>query len=375
MQVVVFISEITKSNVRSRLLASSFFFISLGAIIEETFKFFFNTRQTMLMNCIVPCVLFVVSFFIRESPYWLIEKERIEKARINLNWYLSNENGNFTIENEFKCLCKEMGKLMDLWIDNSECVTEEKPIRSLISRLASRQFVNTLWTINFISFAYHFCGLALPKYYLANFLASHSLKNNIIFVITYESLQMCGTFISVFNQHYLGRRLLNMTTISLLGIINLLLAICCFANNINSLVSENVTSPWNIVAFILMISVIIVVNCGLRSLPWILCGELFENRVKCYGVALVGIFSYVFEKIFKIFLDNRMIETNLFGSCLLFTFVSFICVIFIRANLIETEGKTLFNIQKLLRPIRLDKRIDNQMRSFNINEMNNYCHI
>lgn len=361
-------SEISQPKLRSILLTSSFFYVSFGAIIEEVLYNYFTVRVACLMNCIVPSISIVLLLVIPESPYWLLMKKKMKRAKENLIWFVG-KNQHYVME--LKCLCEELGKpdLDDLWIVNPQYSREEnKKEKSFFDVLIERQFVNTLSAINFVTFVYQFSGSIVVNSSLKKLFDSFSIFVNVNVVIIYEILQISGTLICIISQHYLGRRLSNMTTISLLSILNLFLAIYCLINNVNYDKEHEVSfSSWKILAFLFLVAIIILNNTGLRSLPWLLSGELFEYRLKCYGVAFVGIFTYILQSLFKSFFKNNVEELTLSGMYLLYSVLLFFCLLFVKINLIESDGKSLYDVQKMLKP-QVNENLNNE-RGFRANDL------
>lgn len=85
---------------------------------------------------------------------------------------------------------------------------------------------------------------------------------------------------------------------------------------------------------------------GIKSIPWILAGEVFPDNVRGVATGLVGstcnIYAALASKVFLYMLDGM----TLAGSFLFFALVNLFGFIVLYWALPETEGKTLAEIQR-----------------------------
>ena len=85
--VSAYTAETVHPQIRGNLVVLSPFFLSLGMLFDWLLGYFFSWR-TIAYVASIPCVLLTIAlYFLPESPYWLIEKDRKSEAETSLKFY------------------------------------------------------------------------------------------------------------------------------------------------------------------------------------------------------------------------------------------------------------------------------------------------
>lgn len=79
-------AEVTEPRFRGMLAATGPTSVITGILCQFVMGAFIHWRTVALLSCIMPCFTIIALCFVPESPYWLINKGRIEEARKALAW-------------------------------------------------------------------------------------------------------------------------------------------------------------------------------------------------------------------------------------------------------------------------------------------------
>lgn len=191
-----------------------------------------------------------------------------------------------------------------------------------------------------------FCGsTALTFYCKTIFQETDGFVSADIGTIIYFSLQAILAVVTSFVIDYVGRR--PMFIFSLLGtILTLFLVGTYMFLKVNTELDLSGYNSVPMTSFLLNVSFI---SMGIRNVPLLVMSEIFHPKVKalalCYATIYYGVLAILVTKFYH--LTSEMIDM----SFPLFTFgiLSSIALVVYCVYMPETKGKTLEEIQKLLR--------------------------
>lgn len=317
-----------------------------------------------MANCFLPAVCFILLFFIPESPHWLISKNRLEDAKKSMAW-LRGWTTIEDIEPEFKELYNAIGKKNLKGIDNpafenADRSTGGKQSRFRIMKLFwSKTFFWPYSLICFIFFLGHFSGMTtLQTYAVQIFATLQTPVDKYYATVILGCVELIGCIICVACMNYAGKRVLNFISLIGSGICFFIVATYAYSTDIlylqmpgrntteatqlESLDSNKSNFTWVPTTF-LIASALLSHVCS-RTLPWILIGELFPNKIRSIASGLCGAMGYVFGFLSnKIFISLQM-GITLPGIFWFYSSVSFVGSLILYFALPETEGKTLLEI-------------------------------
>ena len=79
-------AEITVPSLRGILSSTAGVAVIFGLLTQFLLGTFLKWRTVALVSAVVPVTSFILLFFVPESPYWLIIKNRPEDARKCIAW-------------------------------------------------------------------------------------------------------------------------------------------------------------------------------------------------------------------------------------------------------------------------------------------------
>jgi len=104
----VYIAEISPAHLRGILGAMNQVAVTLGIILAYVIGYFFLWDCLALVGCFPAALLFILMFFMPESPRWYLEKNRKSDALKSLLWLRGSQTG---IEDECREIEATLGKV------------------------------------------------------------------------------------------------------------------------------------------------------------------------------------------------------------------------------------------------------------------------
>ncbi|KAM3968424.1 LOW QUALITY PROTEIN: facilitated trehalose transporter Tret1 [Aphomia sociella] len=350
--VLTYVAEITLPHLRGALTATSSLCIILGVFTQFLFGLFLYWRTIALVN-IIFTVLAVVAFFVPESPHWLVSKRRYNEAQKSLQW-LRGWTTPYAVEEELNDI-KDLYKRKKAQLEDTEETFTEK-----MSHYMERGFYIPFALISLSFFVGHFSGMTtLQTFAVSIFQRLRAPIDKYYATLILGLLQIFGSILCVLLVHYTGKR--PLAFFSTAGA-----AVCCFLvaaydgylkhdkSSVNTVLSSNITSEtingnvnnqYSWIPMILLMLLALITHTGIRLLPWILIGEIFNAKTRSGGASLASATGYIFGFLTnKIYLD--MVERiDLWGTYGFYGIVCTLGCIIFYFNLPETEGKKLNDIE------------------------------
>lgn len=85
-QVLTYVAEVTEPKYRGMLTASGTTCVVIGILVQFVLGTFLKWRKIALVCSVMPLLTIIALFFVPESPYWLLTKNRVKEARKSLAW-------------------------------------------------------------------------------------------------------------------------------------------------------------------------------------------------------------------------------------------------------------------------------------------------
>lgn len=329
----VYISEISPPKHRG-LLASTFQLAIVSGILLSLISNYLllntgeNNWRWMLFSGSLPSVVFfLMLFFIRKSPRWLVKKGRIEEARKNIEDLSSHEiDTEQTISDIRESISLEAaGKRLNLF---------RRPYRKII-------FIGI-----FVGIFSQLTGIGVVFYYsaqifsIAGFSPDTSMLQSVILGLT----NLIFTLIAMAVIDKVGRKKL-----LLIGQLGMVTVLGLFGYG---LLSGNITGYWLVV---LLVAYIAFFAASMGVVIWVLLSEMFPNIIRARGASL-GSFAnwgvsaslnFLFPQVVGLFGMTLVQQQK--GMSFAFIFLAGVTLIgffYLKKNIIETKGKTLEQIEK-----------------------------
>jgi sugar porter (SP) family MFS transporter len=329
----VYISEISPPKHRG-LLASTFqLAIVLGILLSLISNYLLlnigeNNWRWMLFSGAFPAVaFFLMLFFIRKSPRWLVKKGRIEEARKNIEDLSSHEidTDQTIMEIRESISLEDAGKKIKLF---------RRPYRKII-------FIGI-----FAGIFSQLTGIGVVFYYsarifsIAGFSPDTSMLQSVILGLT----NLVFTLIAMAVIDKVGRKKLLLT-----GQLGMVTVLGLFGFG---LLTGSISGYWLVV---LLVAYCAFFASSMGVVIWVLLSEMFPNVIRARGASL-GSFSnwgvsaslnFLFPLAVGIF--GTTLEQQQMGMSYAFIFLAIVTLIgffYLKNNIIETKGKTLEQIEK-----------------------------
>lgn len=329
----VYISEISPPKHRG-LLASTFqLAIVFGILLSLISNYLLlnigeNNWRWMLFSGAFPAVaFFIMLFFIRKSPRWLVKKGRIEEARKNIEDLSSHEiDTEQTIQEIRESInIEDAGKRIKLF---------KRPYRKII-------FIGI-----FVGMISQLTGIGVVFYYsaqifsIAGFSSDTSMLQSVILGLT----NLIFTLLAMIIIDKVGRKNLLLTgqlgMVSVLGLFGY------------GLLTGNITGYWLVA---LLVAYIAFFAASQGVVIWVLLSEMFPNVIRARGASLGSFSNWVVSASLNFFFP---LAVGVFGTSqaarqmgmsyafLFLAIVTLIGFFYLKYNIIETKGKTLEQIEK-----------------------------
>ena len=332
-------AEITVPSLRGILSSTAGVAVIFGLLTQFLLGTFLKWRTVALVSAVVPVTSFILLFFVPESPYWLIIKNRPEDARKCIAW-LRGWTTVEEIEPEYNELSKQISASV-----------KEKP--TFVEKLKMFTKKNFYWPFSVVAFAFfmsQFSGTTHLQIYAVKIFASLRYPIDEYYTtVAIGVAEVVGCILSTCFVHYTGKRVMNFFSLISCGLCFLTAGVYAYVNNVNHLelfgtvaASEGDDTSW--VPTVVLVLAAFCTHTGIKLLPWMLIGEVYSNQTRASGSGFSGAVSYIFGfiyiKIFLTLVDNITLP----GTFWFYTGVYFIGTIVLYFILPETEGKTLFDI-------------------------------
>lgn len=327
--VPIYIGEVTEPRVRSSWGHTAVIMLFLGQFIINVIGTFADIKTTAIICSIFPITHMLLFVFAAESPYYLLKKNKEEKARKalqKLRWRHDVEEEMKSIHQAVKRQASESSSFKDL-------ITIPSNRRSLIIMLVLRgaQVMSGLPAFEiYASYMFEESGGDV----------SHSTA-----AIIFMGILSVGIAVAPFIILRFGTR--PTTILSCLGCALVLTVVTAYF--IISECTDIDVDSFKLVPLIGMFIFIVVCAVGIGIIPVFMLGELFSASVKGKAAAVSNMafapMVMVASKMFQVLAQNF----GLYAPFAVFTVSTFAFTIITYYYVPETIGKTLEEIQQFLK--------------------------
>lgn len=336
----MYIGEIAEKKIRGILGGLIYLMMLVGLLVVYCVTPFVTIWVSSLVG-VTFILLQLGSFaFMPESPYYLLMRNKPEEAAKSLQWFRNSADVN-----------TELQEIMAA-VDRQQ--KEKKRPQDLFLVKSNRKAITIMGILNA---AQHFSSISVMLMNLHEILKdadSIYIKPEWSGII-FSAVMLVAATLAVAFVDKVGRRLLLTTSSTITGLSLAVLA--SFFAVKNSGVDTSVVS-WIPTASVLVYAAAF--KAGLGIVPIILTGELFPTSVKAIGMTFADsmyvIFSVTSLHLYQALKDAYGLHVPFFifaGSCI---FTAIFCAFFLP----ETKGKTLEEIQMMLKGIKPEEADEKQ---------------
>lgn len=319
---VIYLGEISSPKFRGAFLM----FLSISANLGVLFSHIlgsFTFWRTALLICIFPNILmFPLYFYLKESPYWLISKDRTVEGIESFKWFRGTEEH---AESELRdVLERQKGSGTSL------------TSKELLKIVLSRSFLKPTITLLFVFIVVQLNGVNCFPYYandLIEAMTGDKVDTFLVMVII-DVIRVGSSIVICFIGKNMRRRISFLYCAYATFLLLVALAVTRFYG-------KEVPSKWIPLTLLLFFTAVASV---LPSVGWIFVAEIYPTNVRGLGSGLSGAISYIMLSIsVKITPDLLAYgEPVMYGG---FAAVTVISTVILQFILPETHGKTLQDIE------------------------------
>ncbi|XP_025836862.1 facilitated trehalose transporter Tret1-like [Agrilus planipennis] len=326
--VLYYVTEITEKHIRGRIGILAPIWFSIGALVINMFGYYYSIRTTAFVMVIPPFIHFMVFSLMPESPYWLIQKDRLVEAKKQLQILRWREDVDKEFEEMTDSVRKqftERGSYKDLFVVKSN---RKAFVMALIARMA-QQFSGTTAINGFMQYIFEEAGDGIPRHVSASICAALAAAASL-------------SVTSVIDKY--GRKPLMVISAGACSVTLFALSIFFYVKS-----TEVDTSSVSWLPLVFMLAFIAFYSSGLAIIPALILGELFPAPLKLKAVLVLtpfyGFFMMFTTKIFQLLVDN----VAFYSPFLFYALITSGMTLTLYFTLIETKNKTFDEIQNILK--------------------------
>lgn len=325
----MYIAEIADHKIRGFLSSLIYLMMLVGVILIYSIAPYVPIYAHCILGGALVLVELIVFPFMPESPYYLLYKNQPEKARRSLQFFRPNQDVDKELE-EIKAAVERQ-------------VNERGRPQDLVMVPSNRKAIMIMgllnWAQHFSSISVLFMNMHVILEAAGSIYIDSSIAAIIFSVIMFLAASTASLSIDRF-----GRKTLLTVSSILTGLCLLTIAIYFTLKNKEY---EVASISWIPIVSIMLYACVF--KLGLGMVPIVLTAELFPTKMKAMGMTLADgmyvISSLLSLLIYQKLKDNYGMEYPFY----IFSISCFIAAIFTVLFIPETKGKTLEEIQFILK--------------------------
>lgn len=326
----MYIAEIADKKIRGFLAGTIYVMMLVGILVVYAVAPYTPFYACSIIGSAFVIIQIIAFPFMPDSPYYLLSKNKNDKAKAHLLRLRTEDNVDKEMEEitvAVKRQRSEKGRPKDLVISKS-----------------NRKALIIMTVLNG---AQHFSSISVMLMNMHSILASaHSSISPEIAGIIFSSLMLIAATTADFSVDKFGRKGLLISSSLLSGLCLLVLAIY-FTVIAKMNATEIAPISWIPVAAVMIYAAVF--KFGLGIIPIVMTAELFPAKVKAMGMTLAD-FSYLFFGLISVEMYQKLIVvTSIDVPFYIFAFSTLFTAIFSWLYIPETKGKTLEEIQYILK--------------------------
>ncbi|XP_045474769.1 facilitated trehalose transporter Tret1-like [Harmonia axyridis] len=334
----MYIAEIADQKIRGFLSSLIFTMMLIGILLMYVIGPYVAIQTSSLVAAFFLAVQILTFSFMPESPYFYLCKGKYGSAKRSLERLRADPNVEKEIT-EMKTAIErqksESGRFKDLFVG----INNRKALTIMIVLNGAQHF--SAYSVIMMNM-HMILGAASSTYLHTNYTA-------MIFAL----FMMIAAFLAGLVCDKFGRKILLTISSFLTSIVLVILAIFLHLKQ----VGYNVDGiSW--IPIVCVLAYALVFKVGLGLLPIVLTAELFSANVKAMGMCLADAFyiAWAMLSVYVFFWSSRSV--GMYFSFYIFAACAFLTSIYCMLAVPETKGKTLEQIQMMLKGVKPPKIVE-----------------
>nr|XP_022918207.1 facilitated trehalose transporter Tret1-like [Onthophagus taurus] len=327
----MYIAEISSKSIRGLLTGCSFVAGLIGIIIIYSIAPFVNLTTSSSVGAGFILIQLMTLIFLPESPYYLLLKKDKEKSKKSLIFFRNTQNIELELNEISEAVErqeKEKGRLIDLF--KSEGNRKALVILTILNA-SQHMAAITVMLMNLHTILKDAEGIIPPE----------------SAAITFSVVMLLSAIVTILIIDKIGRKIL-MIYSSTFTCISLLILASYFAYKEHDGDITNV--KWIPVVAVMLFA--IAFKGGMGMVPIVMSGELFPTSVKTLGMTIVDALYVIFGAVSVYIYQGLVNIVGVYCPLYLFAVCSFGTLLFSIFFIPETRGKTLEEIQMILKGVK-----------------------
>ncbi|KAJ9592464.1 hypothetical protein L9F63_015880 [Diploptera punctata] len=324
----VYIAEMATSRMRPMLVTWPSIFISIGILLVYLFGYLTSDWRIVAGICLAfPIITGLVEFlFLKESPTWLISRDRIEEAESSLMWVRGVAEMTPELKQEHEAI---VTNVTSLGTDNLTFMEKLKLYKNA-------ECWKPLLILNVYFFFMQLSGVYVLIFYAVGIVKSAGVTiDEFLAAVLLGVFQLLAGVVASYVLNRCGRRPMSFFS-------GILMSITMLGLGVYMEVSEDTSLSW--VPLTLIIIFIGAAAAGFNTIPWAMLGEIFPARVRGLSGGVTTCLSYTFS-----FIAITLYPGGTAGIFFLYGSSAAVATVFLFFFLPETFGKTLDQISEEFR--------------------------
>uniref|UniRef100_A0A2H8TYL1 Facilitated trehalose transporter Tret1 n=1 Tax=Melanaphis sacchari TaxID=742174 RepID=A0A2H8TYL1_9HEMI len=326
--VPMYTSEIAEKEIRGTLGTYFQLQVTGGILFTYIVGSYFNVFGLTIICAIIPIVYVALMVLMPESPNFHLMKGNVEKARLSLRYFRGPYG---TVDQELSVMQDSLAKTERERVPLMEAFQTTPAKRGLFIGLGVmllQQFSGCNAVIFYATYIFKESGSAMEP----------NMSTIIVGIMS-----VIATYVSTLIVDRLGRKILLLSSIIVMGICTLLIG-GFFLMKAN----EQDVSSIGFIPLVSMCVFIILFSLGFGPIPWMLIGEIFPAQIKGTACSVACMANWFFAFIVTKFFSSLVSAIHIYNTFWLFTFFCVLGTFFVIFVVPETKGKTMDEIQEIL---------------------------
>lgn len=298
-----------------------------------------------VITAVLPVVsIFMVVFLVPESPVWLVNKGKMEKAKRSME-KIYGKKASGEIEKDMQLLVLNHEKHKQKSLERLEGSGGGR-FKKNIGYLKEPTFYKPFLIVLTYFFFQQFTGTFVVVFYAINIVEEAGVNIDAYLAIVLIALtRVIGSFIVSFGSKYYGRRPPSIFSGAGMTICMILLSGYLFLSERNVISKETVVSL-NWLPMFLLIVYFFTATIGFLTLPFAIAPEVYPVKVRGLATGLTVCLAYLFNFVVVKLYPTMNEQMHNYGIFFFFGAMSLVGTLFIIFFLPETKGKSLQEIEE-----------------------------
>lgn len=332
----MYLAEIADQKIRGFLSSIIYLMMLVGILVVYIIVPFTPYYVTPIVGIAINAIGIITFAFMPESPYYLLMKSKTEKAQQSLIKFRQTKE----VEKEFTEIKEAVDKEKSIKTKPLDIVTVKSNRKGVLIMVVLNG-AQHMGCISIIIMNLHAILEAAGSIYIETSYAA----------IIYSAIMLLSATTASFIIDKYGRKLLLLVSNVLTGVCLFVLSTYFYLQHIKV---DVINVSWIPIASVMVYAAVF--KFGLGLVPIVLTAELFPSNVKALGMTLSDVmyvfFAFVSIELYQYLSDNFGMHVPFY----VFTVCCFLTAVFTYFYIPETKGKTLEQIQFLLKGEPIPKR-------------------